>query len=118
MSHATTTDVQDQRPETSPEPRKDGLSSRSLPRWAPLGFAALGIALGVGISLAADWHSRVQWGLISALLLLAISYVATTVVENQRQANDRLPTTIVWVCFLVAVVPLAPLLWTTISRGS
>ncbi|WP_406147129.1 phosphate ABC transporter permease PstA [Streptomyces sp. NBC_01012] len=118
MSHVTTTDVQDDRPRVSPEPGRTSLSSRSLPRWAPLGFAAVSIALGVGISLAAGWQSRVQWGLISALFFLAISYIATTVIENQRQAKDRLATSIVWVCFLVAVVPLASLLWTTVRNGS
>ncbi|MEU8709343.1 phosphate ABC transporter permease PstA [Streptomyces sp. NPDC048565] len=118
MSHATTTDVQDDRPRVSPEPGRTPLSSRSLPRWSPLGFAVVAIVLGVGLSLAAGWESRVQWGLISALFFLAISYVTTTVIENRRQAKDRLATSIVWVCFLVAVVPLASLLWTTVRNGS
>ncbi|MFG2600353.1 phosphate ABC transporter permease PstA [Streptomyces sp. NPDC048462] len=116
MSHASTS-VQD-RPTPIPPAPDNSLSSRTLPRLAPLGFAALSIALGVGIGAAAGWHSRVQWGLVSALLFLVISYVATSVVENRRQAKDRLATSLVWVCFLIAVVPLASLLWTTVSRGS
>lgn len=116
MSHASTS-VQD-RPTPIPPAPGNSLSSRTLPRLAPLGFAALSIALGVGIGAAAGWHSRVQWGLIAALLFLLISYVATSVVENRRQAKDRLATSLVWVCFLIAIVPLASLLWTTISRGS
>ncbi|MFD0023348.1 phosphate ABC transporter permease PstA [Streptomyces sp. NPDC058382] len=116
MSHASTS-VQD-RPTPVPPAPGNSLSSRTLPRLAPLGFAAVSIALGVGIGAAAGWHSRVQWGLISALLFLVISYVATSVVENRRQAKDRLATSLVWVCFLIAVVPLASLLWTTVSRGS
>ncbi|MEV7403625.1 phosphate ABC transporter permease PstA [Streptomyces sp. NPDC091267] len=116
MSHAPIS-VQD-RPTPVPPAPKNSLGTRRLPRLAPLGFAAVSVALGIGISVAAGWQSKVQWGLISALLFLAISYVATTVVENQRQARDRLATSLVWVCFLVAVVPLASLLWTTVSRGS
>ncbi len=116
MSHASTS-VQD-RPTPIPPAPRNSLSSRTLPRLAPLGFAAVSIALGVGIGAAAGWHSRVQWGLVSALFFLVISYVATSVVENQRQAKDRLATSLVWVCFLIAVVPLASLLWTTVSRGS
>ncbi|MFF3172391.1 phosphate ABC transporter permease PstA [Streptomyces sp. NPDC057900] len=116
MSHASTS-VQD-RPTPIPPARHNSLSSRTLPRLAPLGFAAVSIALGVGLGAAAGWHSRVQWGLISALFFLVISYVATSVVENRRQAKDRLATSLVWVCFLIAVVPLASLLWTTVSRGS
>ncbi|MER6774882.1 phosphate ABC transporter permease PstA [Streptomyces bacillaris] len=116
MSNATA--VQDRpTPPTGPAP-KSGLSSRSLPRLAPVGFAALSIALAVGLGLAAGWHSKVQWGMLAALFFLAISYVATTVVENKRQAKDRLATSIVWVCFLLAVIPLASLLWTTIVRGA
>ena len=38
-------------------------------------------------------------------------------VEGRRQAKDRVATSLVWVCFLLAVVPLASLLWTTVSRG-
>ncbi|WP_371777075.1 phosphate ABC transporter permease PstA [Streptomyces sp. NBC_01438] len=116
MSHSSTS-VQD-RPTPIPPARRNSLSSRTLPRLAPLGFAAVSIALGVGIGAAAGWHSRVQWGLVSALFFLVISYVATSVVENRRQAKDRLATSLVWVCFLIAIVPLASLLWTTVSRGS
>ncbi|MFJ4965895.1 Phosphate transport system permease protein PstA [Streptomyces sp. ADI96-02] len=116
MSNAPT-GVQERRTPAPPSPG-GSLSSRSLPRFAPLGFAVVSIALGVGLSLAAGWQSRVQWGLISALLFLAVSYVATTIVENQRQARNRLATSVMWVCFLIAVVPLASLLWTTITRGA
>ncbi|MFF3259163.1 phosphate ABC transporter permease PstA [Streptomyces sp. NPDC002932] len=116
MSHSSTS-VQD-RQTPIPPARHNSLSSRTLPRLAPLGFAAVSIALGVGIGAAAGWQSRVQWGLVSALFFLVISYVATSVVENRRQAKDRLATSLVWVCFLIAIVPLASLLWTTVSRGS
>ena len=105
------------RPTPTPPPGGKTLRSRSLPRWAPLGFAVVSVALGIGIGSAAGWQSRIQWGLVSALLFVVISYVATTVVENQRQAKDRLATSIVWVCFLLAIVPLASLIWTTVSRG-
>ncbi|WEH41040.1 phosphate ABC transporter permease PstA [Streptomyces sp. AM 2-1-1] len=115
MSHAPT-GVQD-RPTPTP-PSAGNLSRRALPRWAPLGFAVAAIVLGVGIGTAAGLDSRVQWGLISALLFLAISYVTTTAVENQRQAKDRLATSVVWVCFILAIIPLASLIWTTVSRGA
>ncbi|MGW2842626.1 phosphate ABC transporter permease PstA [Streptomyces sp. NPDC001493] len=112
MSHAPT-GVQDRR-----TPSGGALSSRALPRWAPLGFAVAAIVLGVGIGAAAGLDSKIQWGLIAALLFLALSYVTTTVVENQRQAKDRLATSVVWVCFILAIVPLASLVWTTVSRGA
>ncbi|MEU9015490.1 phosphate ABC transporter permease PstA [Streptomyces sp. NPDC048479] len=106
------------RPTPTPPSHRGSLSGRSLPRWAPAGFAVVSIALGVGIGMGAGWESRVQWGLISALLFLSISYVVTTAVENKRQAKDRLATSIVWVCFILAVIPLFSLIWVTISRGT
>ncbi|GAA2469110.1 phosphate ABC transporter permease PstA [Streptomyces lavendulocolor] len=97
--------------------RKDTLSQRHLPRWAPAGFAAVSVALGIGIGMGAGLQSRIQWGLISAALFVVISYVVTSTVENRRQAKDRLATSVVWVCFLLAVIPLLSLIWTTVSRG-
>ncbi|MFI6288116.1 phosphate ABC transporter permease PstA [Streptomyces sp. NPDC051018] len=108
--------VQD-RPNPATTGRRDGLTSRSLPRWAPAGFAAVGIVLGCGLGAVAGWHSKTQWGLLSALFFMAVSYAVTSVVENQRQARDRLATSIVWVCFILAVVPLFSLIWVTVSRG-
>ncbi|MFF3322277.1 phosphate ABC transporter permease PstA [Streptomyces sp. NPDC002889] len=112
MSH---TAVQERR---TPTPERGGsLSARSLPRGAQAVFALVSVALGVGIGIVAGWESRIQWGLISALLFVTISYVITSAVENKRQAKDRLATSIVWVCFILAVVPLFSLLWVTVSRG-
>jgi phosphate transport system permease protein len=103
-------------PAPAPSPTAT-LSSRSLPRWAPFGFAGAGIVLGCGLGAAAGWQSRTQWGLVSALFFLAISYAVTSAVENRRQARDRLATSIVWVCFILAVIPLLSLIWVTVSRG-
>ncbi|MFD9789551.1 phosphate ABC transporter permease PstA [Streptomyces sp. NPDC059070] len=114
MSNAV---VQDTRPAPS-APRRNSLSRRGLPRWATAAFGAAGIALGCGIGAVADLSSKVQWGLLSALLFVVISYVATSVVENKRQAKDRVATSLVWVCFILALVPLLSLLWTTVKRGS
>ncbi|OEV06013.1 phosphate ABC transporter permease PstA [Streptomyces oceani] len=88
-----------------------------LPRWTPLGLAALSAALGTGVGLLAGLESRIQWGLIAALLFVALNFVLTKAVEGTRQAKDRLATSLVWVCFLLAVVPLLSLLWETVNRG-
>ncbi|MEU0393289.1 phosphate ABC transporter permease PstA [Streptomyces sp. NPDC006208] len=113
MSHAA---IQDRK--TPPRPgRPSSLSSRALPRGSQPLFAVVATALGVGIGMVAGWESKVQWGLISALLFVVISYVVTSAVENRRQAKDRLATSIVWVCFILAVIPLFSLIWVTVSRG-
>ncbi|MFE2944016.1 phosphate ABC transporter permease PstA [Streptomyces sp. NPDC059255] len=115
MSHATIQDTQT--PVPPPSGRRGSLSQRSLPRWAPAGFAATGLLIGCAVGAGAGLTSKVQWGLIAVVAFLVISYAVTTTVENQRQAKDRLATSVVWVCFLLAVIPLFSLLWTTIVRG-
>jgi phosphate transport system permease protein len=111
MSHA----VQDRRPVTAV--RVNHLSHARLPRWAQPAVAAGAIAAGIGIGLATGWHSKVQWGLMAALIFVAASYLITTKVEGSRQAKDRLATSIIWVSFVLAVVPLVSLSWVTISKG-
>ncbi|MEU8539216.1 phosphate ABC transporter permease PstA [Streptomyces sp. NPDC048717] len=111
MSHA----IQD-RPVTATRPRRP-LSQARLPRWTPAAVAAGSIAAGCGLGLAAGWHSKVQWGLVSALLFVLVTYAVTTKVEGARQAKDRVATSLVWVCFVLAVIPLLSLAWVTISKG-
>ncbi|MEU3887645.1 phosphate ABC transporter permease PstA [Streptomyces sp. NPDC029041] len=106
MSTATTTP---KRPST--------LRGGHLPTWAPWAIAAGSVALGVGISAAARLHSSIQWALIAAILYVLGTYVIAARVENRRQAKDRVVTSLVWVAFLLAVVPLASLVWSTVQRG-
>ncbi|MET8294776.1 phosphate ABC transporter permease PstA [Streptomyces sp. NPDC005180] len=114
MSHT----LQDHRPAPARKSSdSSGLTRGGLPRWAPAGTAAASAVLGTVIGLVFDLHSKVQWGLIAALLFVVITYTASSVVENGRQAKDRVATSLVWVCFVLAVVPLLSLMWTTVSRG-
>jgi phosphate transport system permease protein len=107
------------RPQISePPPSTASLARRRLPRWSPAAMAIVAVGLGIGIGNIAGWQSRIQWGLISALLFVVINYTVTSLVEDRRQAKDRVATSVVWVCFVVAVVPLVSLAWTTFSRGA
>ncbi|KUN94512.1 phosphate ABC transporter permease PstA [Streptomyces caeruleatus] len=106
MSNAT---IADKRPST--------LRGARLPKWSPYAIAAGSVAVAIGIGLAAGLDSRVQWGLIAGLLYVFGSYAIAARVEGRRQAKDRVATSLVWVAFLLAVVPLVSLVWTTIARG-
>ncbi|WP_435190792.1 phosphate ABC transporter permease PstA [Streptomyces sp. bgisy126] len=112
MSHA----IQD-RP-LSVAPSRGPLSHARLPRWTPAAVAVGSVLAGVGIGLVAGWHSKVQWGLVSALLFVLVTYALTSKVEGSRQAKDRVATSLVWVCFVLAVVPLLSLAWVTVSKGA
>jgi phosphate transport system permease protein len=97
--------------------RPSSLRGASLPKWTPWAIMAGSIALAVGLGLAAGLHSRVQWGLIAGLLFLVGTYVIAARVEGRRQAKDRIATALVWVAFVLAVIPLASLIWATVQRG-
>ncbi|MFE4589345.1 phosphate ABC transporter permease PstA [Streptomyces laurentii] len=112
MSHAI-----QERPVGTTAP-KPPLAQARLPRWTPAAVAAGSIAAGCGLGLAAGWHSKVQWGLLSALFFVLVTFAVTTKVEGARQAKDRVATSLVWVSFVLAVVPLLSLAWVTLSKGA
>ncbi|MEV6027622.1 phosphate ABC transporter permease PstA [Streptomyces sp. NPDC052036] len=97
--------------------RVSTLRGASLPKWSPWAIAAGSIAVGLGISLAAGLDSSIQWALMAAVLFVVGTYAIAARVEGRRQAKDRIATSLVWVCFLLAVIPLASLIWETLKRG-
>ncbi|MET9320423.1 phosphate ABC transporter permease PstA [Streptomyces sp. NPDC003038] len=107
--------VEDRRP--APALPQTSLAHARLPRWAPAAIALASVALASGIGLAAGWQSKIQWGMIAALLFVTASYAITSKVEGRRQAKDRVATSLVWVCFALAIVPLLSLAWITVGKG-
>ncbi|MEV5773258.1 phosphate ABC transporter permease PstA [Streptomyces antimycoticus] len=97
--------------------RASSLKQARLPRWTPYALVVGSAAVGAGIGAALGMGNPLQWGLFAALVFIIASYVLGAVVEGGRQARDRLATSLVWVCFLLAVIPLLSLLWETIDRG-
>lgn len=97
--------------------RASTLRGASLPKWSPWAIAAGSIVLAVAIGLIGGLSSKVQWGLIAAVLFVLGTYGIAAKVEGRRQAKDRVATSLVWVAFLLAVIPLVSLIWTTVSRG-
>ncbi|MFJ9560279.1 phosphate ABC transporter permease PstA [Streptomyces fuscichromogenes] len=93
------------------------LRGATLPKWSPYAIVGGAIVLGAAIGLVGGLDSKVQWGLIAGLLYVLGTYVIAARVEGRRQAKDRVATSLVWVAFVVAVVPLVSLIWVTVSRG-
>ncbi|SOD66573.1 phosphate ABC transporter membrane protein 2, PhoT family [Streptomyces zhaozhouensis] len=99
----------DVRPKTLRPPR--------LPRWSLAALLLGSAAVGVAVGLLGGLESRAQWGLIAAIVFVVARFALTSAVEGRRQAVDRLASTLVWASFVVALLPLASLLWETVSRG-
>ncbi len=97
--------------------RDTTLQQPRLPRWAPAALVAGSLGVGILVGVLGSLDSRIQWGLIAAVVYLAATFAVTTAVEGRRQAVDRFAASLVWTSFVVAILPLASLLWETIARG-
>ncbi len=93
------------------------LHSPHLPRYAPLGVGVAGLLVaaliyvvlgqGIALSVAAGW-----------LVFVVGLFMISRVVEGSRKSRDRLATSLVTSAFVVALLPLASLLWMVISKGA
>jgi phosphate transport system permease protein len=93
------------------------LRGARLPKWSPWAIAAGSVVVAVVLGLVAGMDNSAQLGLIAAVLFVLGTYGIAARVEGRRQAKDRVATSLVWVCFLLAVIPLASLLWETVRQG-
>jgi phosphate ABC transporter permease subunit PstA len=110
-----TTDIRPA-PDTSAEPRRPVRVERRLPRYAPHGLFALGIALGAALSALTGFGvpSTVVYGVIAGTLLV---WLVSRSVEGRRKGTDRLVTCLVTAAFGIAMVPLVSLVYTVLDKG-
>ncbi|MDX6296318.1 MAG: phosphate transport system permease protein [Nocardioidaceae bacterium] len=66
----------------------------------------LGLGNGLALSIIFGW-----------LVFAVVLYVASRLVEGSRKSTDRLATIMVSTAFVVALLPLASLLWEVFSNG-
>ena len=92
------------------------LSHPRLPRWA--GWLVTGVAASASaiITLSLGW-GLVGWAVLTIVLFGVALPVWSLLVENKRAATDRLVSTLVWVAFALALLPLISLLSTVIENG-
>jgi phosphate transport system permease protein len=88
-----------------------------LPKWAPLVAAAVAIAIAIGLRFLFSWTgwatTTVTAGVLFVLILTAWSFS----VEGRRRAKDRFASTMIYACFVAAVVPLVLILTYIAIRG-
>lgn len=90
---------------------------RPLPPWTTwaVGAAAVVLALALRAVLGAG---PVLTAVIAAVLFAVVTNLVSRRVEGSRRATDRTVTAVVTAMFAAAMVPLASLLWTVVTRGS
>ena len=93
------------------------LSRPRLPSWAPLLVAAVATAAAVLVCLTLGWGP--VGVVVTGLLLYMVGLPAwSALVENQRAARDRAVSTLVWIAFGLALLPLVSLASTVIGNGA
>ena len=88
-----------------------------LPSFAPALAAAISAAAAslLGMSLG--------WGITGIVVLAVLLHLVgltlwSRAVENARAATDRLVTSLVWLALVLALVPLASLVWKVVTKGA
>lgn len=104
-------------PPQAPQVRPVTLRHPRLPPWAPVLVAVASIALALLLGLSMGWGVA-GIVVVAALLHVVALPVWSLVVENRRAAVDRLMTSLVWLAFAIALVPLLSLIWTVVVRGA
>ncbi|TDU04929.1 phosphate ABC transporter membrane protein 2 (PhoT family) [Streptomyces sp. 846.5] len=99
-------------------PLNGSLKERRLPRWAPAATVVGAVALAVGLGAGFGITSKLQWALMAAIFFVAGQYLLARQVEGPRQAKNGLVSSLVWVAFLLALLPLFGLLYYTINKGA
>ncbi|MEY9962772.1 phosphate transport system permease protein [Streptacidiphilus sp. MAP12-16] len=100
-----------------PSPLSSTLTERRLPRWTPLATLLGAIVLAVVVGMVFSIQSKLQWALLAAIFFVLGQYLLARLVEGRRQAKNGLITSLVWVAFMLALLPLFGLLYYTISKG-
>ncbi len=93
------------------------LTHPRLPRWAPALVATLAAAGSGLVALTLGW-GPVAWAAVAIALYAVALPVWSRLVENARAAKDRAVSTLVWVAFALALVPLFSLIWTVVKNGA
>ncbi len=89
---------------------------RPLAAWVPWALAAVAVVVALGLR-AVLGSGPVLTAVLLAVVFGVLVNLVSRRVEGRRRAADRTVTTVVSAMFLAAMVPLASLLETVVSRG-
>ena len=94
-----------------------GIRSKRLPSAAVPGIAVAALALSAGIVLPTGVGNWVLVVVLGGLFHLIGLYATSTAVEGRRAARNRTWSALIHAACVLAILPLASLVWTLVSRG-
>ncbi|MGP5046857.1 phosphate ABC transporter permease PstA [Glutamicibacter ardleyensis] len=101
---------------TPPSRKRNSLSKGKLPRWAVPATAAGAIIIGAALSTLTGF-SVATFAIYSAVLFVIAATVITSAVEGKRQGRNAMWTYLIYGSFLLALIPLASVLYTVLEKG-
>jgi phosphate transport system permease protein len=96
----------------------DNIRTRKLPVVVDLAIAVLALAVSAAIVLGAGIGNWVLVVVLGAVLYLVGLNIAAGRVEGRRAARNRMWRAAIYAACLLAVLPLASVAWTLISKGT
>jgi phosphate transport system permease protein len=103
---------------SGPDVGPDDITRGQLTRAIHGGIVAAAVAIGIIVPTALGGF-KWGWGLIvAALAYIVIVYAVARVMEDRRQATDRLATAVMTMSFVLVLFPLASVVWTVVSKGA
>ncbi|WP_229401047.1 phosphate ABC transporter permease PstA [Micromonospora okii] len=103
---------------TRPPDAPETLRARRLPRYAPPAVALAALLVAAALAYGTGAGGPVLVVVAAALLYLVGLFAVANVVEGRRAARDRLWSALIHSAFVLAVAPLASVVWTLVSRGA
>ncbi|WP_153040608.1 phosphate ABC transporter permease PstA [Actinoplanes sp. TFC3] len=96
----------------------DNIRTRKLPVAIDLGIAVVALVLAAAIVLGAGIGNWVLVIVVGAILYLVGLYFAAGRVEGKRAAKNKIARAMIYSACILAVLPLASVVWTLVSKGA
>lgn len=110
-----TTTVTTHRPRPAAQP--DSLRAKRLPRYAAPAIALAALLVAAAVVYGTGIGGAVLVVVVGALLYLVGLFAAANAVEGRRSARNRTWSALIHSAFVLAVLPLASVVWTLLSNG-
>ena len=96
----------------------DNIRSKKLPWTVNVGIAVIALLVAAAIVLGLGLGNWVLVIVVGGVFYLAGMFAAATRVEGRRSARNRLWKTLIYAACLLAILPLASVVWTLVSKGA
>ncbi|TLP74484.1 phosphate ABC transporter permease PstA [Nesterenkonia sphaerica] len=87
-----------------------------MPWWVSLVILAVSAVLGAALSALMTFNMAI-WFILTAVLYVIISYGVTRAKVSRRKATDTLWKHLVYLAFIIALLPLVSVIWSVTSIG-